>query len=91
MFIYYYHFISTSMIKAYAKVTRNFQVTIPLEIREKLGVKEGDMIVFTFNEESGKVYMTKVVERRLRLRANRKLTPEEIERIIERGLGECMK
>ncbi|RLF22263.1 MAG: AbrB family transcriptional regulator [Thermoprotei archaeon] len=79
------------MIKAYAKVTRNFQVTIPLEIREKLGVKEGDMIVFIFNEESGKVYMTKVVERRLRLRANRKLTPEEIERIIERGLGECMK
>ncbi|RLF18409.1 MAG: AbrB family transcriptional regulator [Thermoprotei archaeon] len=79
------------MIEAYVKVTRNFQVTIPLEIREKLNIKEGDRVKFVFDEESGKVYLMKVPETRIRLKAGRKLTINEIERIIEEGLKECMK
>ncbi len=79
------------MIEAYAKVTRNYQVTIPLEIRERLGIKEGDLVKFILDERSGKVYLVRVTERRIRLRAHRKLTIEEIEEIIERGLRECMK
>ena len=38
-----------------AKVTANGQVTIPIEIRKKLGIKNGDKILFV--EESGRVYM----------------------------------
>ena len=38
-----------------AKVTSKGQVTIPIEIRKKLGIKNGDKILF--DEESGRVYM----------------------------------
>lgn len=38
-----------------AKVTSKGQVTIPIEIRKKLGIKNGDKILFV--EESGKIYM----------------------------------
>ena len=36
-----------------AKITTHGQVTIPLEIRKKLGVKDGDKIIFL--EENGRV------------------------------------
>jgi len=38
-----------------AKITSKGQVTIPINIRRKLGVKEGDKILFV--EEAGKVYI----------------------------------
>ena len=38
-----------------AKITSKGQVTIPINIRRKLGVKEGDKILFV--EEEGKVYI----------------------------------
>lgn len=38
-----------------AKVTSKGQVTIPIEIRKKLGIKNGDKVLFM--EKSGRVYM----------------------------------
>lgn len=38
-----------------AKVTSKGQVTIPIEIRKRLGIKNGDKVLFM--EESGRVYM----------------------------------
>ena len=38
-----------------AKVTSKGQITIPIEIRKKLGIKIGYKILFV--EESGRVYM----------------------------------
>ena len=38
-----------------AKVTSKGQITIPIDIRKKLGVKEGDKILFI--EEEGRVIM----------------------------------
>ena len=38
-----------------AKVTSKGQVTIPVEIRRKLGIKNGDKLLFI--EESGRIYM----------------------------------
>ncbi len=38
-----------------AKVTSKGQITIPIDIRRKLGVKEGDKILFI--EEQGKIVM----------------------------------
>ena len=38
-----------------AKVTSKGQITIPVEIRRKLGIKNGDKVLFV--EECGKVYM----------------------------------
>ena len=38
-----------------AKVTSKGQVTIPVEIRKKLGIKNGDKVLFI--EEAGSIYM----------------------------------
>ena len=38
-----------------AKVTSKGQITIPTEIREKLGLKTGDKILFI--EDSGRIYL----------------------------------
>ena len=38
-----------------AKVTSKGQVTIPIEIRKKLGIKNGDKVLFV--EEAGRIYM----------------------------------
>jgi len=38
-----------------AKITSKGQVTIPVDVRKKLGVKKGDKILFI--EEAGKIYI----------------------------------
>jgi AbrB family looped-hinge helix DNA binding protein len=38
-----------------AKVTLRGQITIPIEIRKKLGVKDGDKVIFI--EENGRIVM----------------------------------
>jgi AbrB family looped-hinge helix DNA binding protein len=42
-----------------AKVTTRGQITIPLEIRKKLGVKDGDKVVFL--EQDGRIIMENAV------------------------------
>ncbi len=39
-----------------AKVTSKGQITIPIEIRKKLGIKEGTKVLFL--EEAGRIYLT---------------------------------
>ncbi|MGV8082516.1 MAG: AbrB/MazE/SpoVT family DNA-binding domain-containing protein [Coriobacteriia bacterium] len=38
-----------------AKITARGQITIPVEIRKKLGVKDGDKVIFV--EENGRIIM----------------------------------
>lgn len=38
-----------------AKVTSKGQITIPIEVRKKLGLRNGDKVLFV--EEQGRVYM----------------------------------
>jgi AbrB family looped-hinge helix DNA binding protein len=68
------------------KVTRNYQVTIPASIRNRLGIHEGDIL--EFHVEDDKIIIKKVSSVRPRIRLGRRLTVEEIERDIERGLNE---
>ena len=42
-----------------SKVTTKYQATIPLEVREKLGIRQGDMVVFDL--ENGVVKLRRVV------------------------------
>ena len=39
-----------------AKITAKGQITIPIHIRKKLGVKEGDKLLFV--EENGRIFVT---------------------------------
>jgi looped-hinge helix DNA binding domain, AbrB family len=68
------------------KVTRNYQVTIPASIRNRLGIHEGDIL--EFHIEDDKIIIKKLSPVRPRIRLGRRLTVEEIERDIERGLNE---
>jgi AbrB family looped-hinge helix DNA binding protein len=43
------------MIVELAKITTRGQITIPVEIRKKLGVKDGDKVIFL--EENGRIIM----------------------------------
>jgi len=67
------------------KVTRSYQVTIPKEVREKVGLKEGDYLEVDVDDE-GRIIMTKSVRKRRTLKAGRPLRPEEIEKLIELGI-----
>ena len=67
------------------KVTRNYQVTIPASIRDKLGIKEGDILEVYLNGDE--IIMRKTKTSRPRVRLGKKLTLEEIEEAIERGEG----
>lgn len=42
-----------------SKVTTKYQATIPLEVREKLGIQQGDMVAFEL--ENGVVRLRRVV------------------------------
>ena len=68
------------------KVTRNYQVTIPASIRNRLGIHEGDILEFYVEDD--RIIIKKVLTVRPRIKLGRKLTIEEIERDIERGLNE---
>ena len=69
-------------------MTRNYQVSIPAEIRRLLNIKLGDVLEVRCDEERGEIILRKLEERRRTLRAGRRLTPEEIEELIQRGLGD---
>jgi len=69
-------------------VTRNYQVSIPAEVRRLLNIKLGDVLEVRCDEEKREIILRKVEERRRTLRADRDLTLEEIEELIQRGLGD---
>ena len=70
------------------KVTKNYQITIPAEIRQKLNLKLGDILDVSYNEERNEIVIRKVLEHRKTFKAERKLTSEEIEELIKSGLKE---
>ncbi|WP_099209227.1 AbrB/MazE/SpoVT family DNA-binding domain-containing protein [Thermococcus henrietii] len=68
------------------KVTRNYQITIPSEIRKKLGIKVGDILLVEV--EDGKVVLKKSELELPLLPGGKKLTVEEIEETIIEGIGD---
>jgi antitoxin PrlF len=71
------------------KVTRGFQVTLPKEVREIIGIKIGDYLL-VYVDEKGRIVMEKVREKRKMLKYGRMLSQEEIDMLIARGLGESL-
>ena len=79
------------MLEVRVKVTRNYQVTIPLEVRERLGIRVGDVVRFVVDDGNGRIYLEETLEKRKRIRLGKALSPEDIERLIERGILGCLK
>ncbi|MBP1357367.1 MAG: AbrB/MazE/SpoVT family DNA-binding domain-containing protein [Sulfolobus sp.] len=68
------------------KVTRNYQVTIPSWVRERLSIKEGDVLEVELRGDE--IVFKKPKDERPRLKLGRKLTLEDIEKAIESGFNE---
>lgn len=66
------------------KVTRNYQITIPAEIRKKLNIKEGEYLKVEL--EGDKIILSKASREWKTVRLGKKLTIEEIEKSIKRGI-----
>jgi len=71
------------------KVTRNYQITIPVELRRKLGIREGDFLSLELRED--KIVVRKIIRQRKRIRLGKKLYPEDIEQKIDEGAKECVQ
>jgi AbrB family looped-hinge helix DNA binding protein len=72
------------------KITRNYQVTIPAEIRRRIGLKIGDLLEMEYDENEGVVITKRVKEERRTLKAGRKLMPEDIEELMINGLSKSL-
>jgi len=74
------------------KVTRNYQITIPADIRARINVDRGDVVVMEYLEEEGVI---KIMVPRKGVRKTRKLGRPlglmDIEMSIERGMGDCLR
>ena len=71
------------------KVTRNYQITIPAEIRKALGIKQGEYLIV---ELRGDEIVIKRAKRKWKTyRLGRKYSLEEMERMIEESIEEALK
>jgi len=73
----------------FTKVTRNYQITIPAEIRKALGIREGEVLEVEL--ENGKIIIKRPKKERKTLKLGKEITPEEIEESIEEGMKECLQ
>ncbi|MFZ8801025.1 MAG: AbrB/MazE/SpoVT family DNA-binding domain-containing protein [Candidatus Nanopusillus sp.] len=64
------------------KVTRNYQITIPVKVRKKLNIKEGQYLIVEEDEKNNAIIIKPIEWVKLRL--GRKLTQEDINRVIEK-------
>ncbi len=71
------------------KVTRNYQVTIPAGVRERAGIREGDLVEVSYDEKEGVVKIAPVRRKRLTIRLGRSISVEEMERAVEEALDEA--
>ncbi|MFZ8838466.1 MAG: AbrB/MazE/SpoVT family DNA-binding domain-containing protein [Pyrobaculum sp.] len=68
---------------AVVRVSRNYQITIPAEVRRRLGIKVGDRVLVEV--EGDKIVIRKAAGGLPRIRLGLRLTPEEIDRLVEEG------
>ena len=69
-----------------SKVNRNYQVTIPKEVREKAKIERGDKVHVEYDENGGLVLVRPPLRGKRRMwKLGSRLTVAEIEADIERG------
>jgi antitoxin PrlF len=69
-----------------SKVNRNYQVTIPKDVRQKAKIERGDTVLVDYDEEQKTVRVSPPKRgKRKTWSFGKKLTVKEIEAAIERG------
>jgi len=71
------------------KVTRNYQITIPAEIRKALGIKEGEYL--TVELRGDEIVIRKAEMEWPSIDLGRDFTPEEIEKNVKKMLREASR
>ncbi len=72
-----------------SKVTSNYQVTIPKDVREKAKISKGDSVMVEYDEEEAVVKVRPPMRgKRKTLRLGKTLSLGDIEEAIGRGQGE---
>ncbi|WP_456420628.1 AbrB/MazE/SpoVT family DNA-binding domain-containing protein [Thermococcus sp.] len=71
------------------KVTRNYQITIPAEIRKTLGIKEGEYL--TVELRGDEIVIRKAEIEWPSIDLGRDFTPEEIEKNVKKMLREASR
>ena len=72
------------------KVTRNFQVTIPAVIRDKIGLKEGDIVKVIYDKREGVIKIVPIKRKRTTIKLGKSISVEEIEEAIEGMMSEAV-
>ncbi|BCU70412.1 AbrB/MazE/SpoVT family DNA-binding domain-containing protein [Stygiolobus caldivivus] len=73
------------------KVTRNFQITIPAEVREKLNIREGEYVDMTVDEKEGVIIVRPYRRKWTTVTLGRRISQEEIDKTIEEVVKDFTK
>ena len=69
-----------------SKINRNYQVTIPKEVRKKAKIERGDSVLVEYNEDEGLVVVKPPLRGKRKMwKLGSRLTVAEIEADIETG------
>jgi AbrB family looped-hinge helix DNA binding protein len=74
---------NADIIVAVVRVTRNYQITIPAEVRRRLGIKVGDRVLVEV--EGDRIVIRKASGGLPRIRLGLRLTPGEIDKLVVEG------
>jgi len=74
------------------KVTRNYQVTIPADVRSKASVERGDVLLIEYDDSSGTIRLLPPRKgARKAIRLGRKIGVKEIDEAIAQGMRESLR
>lgn len=74
------------------KVTRNYQVTIPAEVRNRAAVDRGDILQIEYDESTGTIRLRPPRKgARKTVRLGRKIGVKDIEAAIAAGMRESLR
>ena len=76
-------------MRAIVKVTRNYRITIPANIREELGIRVGDLL--SVEVKGDRIILRKVIREIPTIRLGKELTINDIDRLIGDGLRRNLK
>ncbi len=71
------------------KVTRNYQITLPAEVRRALDIREGEYLKVEIERDG--IILRKLEKKRKRIKLGKRITIDEIEKEIEEGFRDCMQ
>lgn len=71
------------------KVIWNYQIMFFVEIRKVFGIEEGELLEVEFEGE--KIVVKRLKRRRKIFKLGERFMFEEIEKVIEEGMEECMQ